>query len=55
MVEQPNKKLIVEKLFLNFGGVHALNDISLDIYDNEIVAIIGPNGAGKTCLLNNDG
>jgi branched-chain amino acid transport system ATP-binding protein len=52
MVEQPNKKLIVEKLFLNFGGVHALDDISLDIYDNEIVAIIGPNGAGKTCLLN---
>jgi branched-chain amino acid transport system ATP-binding protein len=52
MTEQTEKKLIVQNLFLNFGGVHALEDISLDVYDNEIMAIIGPNGAGKTCLLN---
>ncbi len=42
----------IENLSLSFGGVKALNDVSLDIKDNEILAIIRPNGAGKTCLLN---
>ncbi len=45
-------KIQIQNLFLTFGGVKALNDISFDIKDNEILAIIGPNGAGKTCLLN---
>jgi branched-chain amino acid transport system ATP-binding protein len=45
-------KIRIENLSLSFGGVKALSDVSLDIKDNEILAIIGPNGAGKTCLLN---
>jgi len=45
-------KLRIENLSLSFGGVRALADVSLDIRDNEILAIIGPNGAGKTALLN---
>ena len=45
-------KLWINNLSLSFGGVRALVDVSLDIMDNEILAIIGPNGAGKTCLLN---
>ena len=45
-------KIQIENLSLSFGGVKALTDVSLDIRDNEILAIIGPNGAGKTCLLN---
>ena len=45
-------KIRIENLSLSFGGVKALTDVSLDIRDNEILAIIGPNGAGKTCLLN---
>ena len=45
-------KLRIEDLSLSFGGVHALLEISLDIRDNESLAIIGPNGAGKTALLN---
>jgi len=45
-------KIKIENLSLSFGGVKALSDISIDIRDNEILAIIGPNGAGKTCLLN---
>jgi branched-chain amino acid transport system ATP-binding protein len=45
-------RLQIDNLSLSFGGVRALIDVSLDIRDNEILAIIGPNGAGKTCILN---
>ena len=45
-------KLRIEKLLLSFGGVFALDEVSLDVRENEILAIIGPNGAGKTALLN---
>jgi branched-chain amino acid transport system ATP-binding protein len=45
-------KIHIDNLSLSFGGVTALTDVSLDIRDNEILAIIGPNGAGKTALLN---
>ena len=44
--------LSAEDITLNFGGVRALNAISLDIRKGEIRAIIGPNGAGKTSMLN---
>ncbi|HSF79779.1 MAG TPA: ABC transporter ATP-binding protein [Anaerolineales bacterium] len=45
-------QLKVEELQLSFGGVTALFNVSLDVYQSEILAIIGPNGAGKTSLLN---
>lgn len=35
-----------------FGGVKALEDISFDVKQSEILGIIGPNGAGKTTLVN---
>ncbi len=44
--------LRVENLFLSFGAVNALYDVSLSIREGEIFSIIGPNGAGKTSLLN---
>ncbi len=44
--------LQVRDLELRFGGVQALSNLSLDLFQGEILAIIGPNGAGKTCLLN---
>lgn len=45
-------KLSVEGLFLKFGGLTVLNDVSLTVGEHEILAIIGPNGSGKTSLLN---
>ena len=52
MAVDKQAKLRIEGLFLSFGGVFALNDVSLDVRENEILAVIGPNGAGKTALLN---
>ena len=43
--------LHVEHITMQFGGVVAVNDLSMDIYPGEIVALIGPNGAGKSTTL----
>lgn len=34
-----------------FGGVHAVNGVSLDLYPGEVVGVLGHNGAGKSCLM----
>jgi branched-chain amino acid transport system ATP-binding protein len=35
-----------------FGGLLAVNDLNIDLYDGEAVGLMGPNGAGKTTVLN---
>jgi branched-chain amino acid transport system ATP-binding protein len=44
--------LEVSDLFLGFGGLMVLRDVSFDVREHELLAIIGPNGAGKTSILN---
>jgi branched-chain amino acid transport system ATP-binding protein len=44
--------LRVENLTMRFGGVTAVDRLSLDVNRGEIVALIGPNGAGKTTAFN---
>ncbi len=44
--------LHVENVTMQFGGVVAVNNLTLDINKGEIVALIGPNGAGKTTAFN---
>ncbi len=44
--------LRVEQLTRHFGGIRALEGVSLSVEQGSIVGIIGPNGAGKTTLIN---
>ena len=45
-------QLRVEGVAKQFGGVTAVDDVSLTVREGEILSVIGPNGAGKTSLLN---
>jgi len=43
--------LSVENLSVNFGGVHALTDVSFSVKQGELLGLLGPNGAGKTTAM----
>lgn len=43
--------LSVKGIYKNFGGIRALSDVSLGLYDRELLAILGDNGAGKSTLI----
>ena len=50
MKSEPILKVV--ELTKHFGGIKALNKVSFDLHEGEILGIIGPNGSGKTTLVN---
>jgi branched-chain amino acid transport system permease protein len=44
--------LMLEHVALSFGGVHAIEDLDLEIRPGQVHGLIGPNGSGKTTTLN---
>ena len=46
-----NIKISVQHLSKNFGKLEVLRDVSLDVYEGEVVCIIGPSGGGKSTFL----
>jgi len=51
MVEQ-KKILDINSVTKCFGGLEAISNVDMNIYENEVVGLIGPNGAGKSTLFN---
>ncbi len=44
--------ITLDHVCMYFGGVRAVDDLSLQVQKGEIIGIIGPNGAGKTTVFN---
>ena len=47
-----NGKLVITELVKRYGNKNVVNNLSLTIYQNEILVLLGHNGAGKTTTLN---
>ncbi len=52
MVDEKTPVLETKKLGISFGGLKAVQNFDIKIYEGELVGLIGPNGAGKTTVFN---
>jgi branched-chain amino acid transport system ATP-binding protein len=52
MITSPPGVLTVEGLCIRFGGLTAVEDMTFDVREGEVLSLIGPNGAGKTSAFN---
>lgn len=48
---KPNVYVGVENLFVHYGMIQAVRDVSFEVNEGEVVSLIGANGAGKTTIL----
>jgi len=51
-MEKNTPIIVIDKVSRSFGGIQAVNNVSLSVMPQELFSLIGPNGAGKTTLLN---
>jgi D-xylose transport system ATP-binding protein len=51
MLEKAKPLVEMQNINLSFGGIHAVEDVSIDLFPGEVVGIVGHNGAGKSCLI----
>ena len=53
-MEEEKRELLLraKDISIVFGGLKAVSDFSLDLYEGELIGLIGPNGAGKTTVFN---
>ncbi|MEO0410282.1 MAG: phosphate ABC transporter ATP-binding protein PstB [Pseudomonadota bacterium] len=51
LAKNASPKMSARNVHVHYGMTHALNDVSLDIYEDEVTALIGPSGCGKSTFL----
>ncbi len=51
MSEQSTPLVAMKNISISFGGIHAVDDVSVDLFPGEVVGLLGHNGAGKSTLI----